>query len=74
MPENENPYCHICQNTGYMMKPTDQERFDKEYNRLDATGVLEPYLCYRKACQKTGYIKVPCTYCNLGERILEEES
>ena len=67
-------YCLECKNTGYMLEPTNPEEFDKEYERLDATGVLESYLCYRKACENTGYRKVPCTHCEIGRKILEGNS
>ena len=63
-------YCLDCQNTGYQLEPTDFERYEKEYDRLDATGTLEAYLCHRIACERTGYKKVPCTHCEKGKIIL----
>lgn len=67
-------YCLNCQNTGYELEPTDFENYEKEYDRLDATGTLEAYLCHRKACEKTGYRKVPCTHCEKVKEILESKT
>lgn len=64
----------MCQNTGYEMQPTNEEAYEKEYNRLDNMGTLEAYLCHRNACKKTGYKKVPCTHCEMGKNIQNKES
>ncbi len=67
-------YCLDCKDTGYELEPTDLERYEKEYNRLDATGTLEGYLCHRIACERTGYRQVPCTHCEKGRKIREENN
>lgn len=67
-------FCPKCTNRGRIKVPKecDREKFDKEFDRLDAAGVMEHYLCYDKAIENCQFDYFYCPDCENGQKYKDE--
>lgn len=57
-------YCLQCSNTGRYKQAKDNEKFEKEFDRLDDMGCFDHAHCYKEAMDYAGYnILTPCPHC-----------
>ena len=56
--------CFWCDGTGKEKMPIDKEKFDKEFDRLDAMGVFTMGECRDRALEYAGYDEHVCPHCN----------
>ena len=66
-PEN---FCPQCNNKGRIkiVRECDREKFEMEFDRLDATGTLEHYICYDKAIEGCQFDYFYCPACEEGQK------
>ena len=56
--------CGMCNGTGKLKIPKDEQVFDYEFERLDSTGAFALGECREKALEKSGYTIEKCPECN----------
>lgn len=56
--------CIYCNDTGKFKKPSNEEAFDKEFDKLYDGGQFNASEARVKALNKTGYTIIDCPYCN----------
>ena len=61
-------FCTKCSNTGIIrvVKECDREKFDREFDRLDAPGTLEMGIIYEQVMDKCQHDCYYCTACEKG--------
>lgn len=62
-------YCSKCDSTGVFKRPLDEEKYEKEFDRLDAPGTLTMGECRDKALIYAGYEEIPCSNCSKGKAL-----
>ena len=62
--EENDMKCWICNGTGKTEIPKNKEKFDKEFDRLDAPGTLTMGECRKLALKSVGYTIEKCPNCN----------
>lgn len=67
---SKEQFCSTCFNRGWIRVPADgqNERFEEEFDRLDAVGVLPHNECYDRAVEKCVYDTYYCPYCEKGQK------
>lgn len=67
-------FCPKCNNRGRIkiVKECDREKFERNFDRLDATGVLEHYICYDEAIKDCEYDYFYCPDCEEGQLYKEQ--
>ena len=67
-------FCPKCTNRGRIkvVKSYDRDKFDEEFDKLDATGVMQQYLCYDKAIEECDYDFYYCPDCENGQNYKDE--
>lgn len=59
--------CLKCDDTGIFKRPLNVEKYEEEFDRLDAHGTLTMGECRDKALKYVGYEKIPCSDCSKGK-------
>lgn len=59
--------CLKCDDTGIFKRPLNVEKYEEEFDRLDAPGTLTMGECRDKALKYAGYEEVPCNDCSKGK-------
>lgn len=63
-------FCPKCNNKGRIkvVQKCDREKFEKEFDRLDATGTMEMYLVYERAIEGCKFDYYYCPNCEEGQK------
>lgn len=63
-------FCPKCNNRGRIkvVKECDRDKFDRAFDRYDAPGTLEHYICYDKAMEDCKYDYFFCPDCEEGQK------
>lgn len=56
--------CFWCDGTGKEKIPKNEEKFDVEFDRLEAMGQFSLNECREKALKFAGYEERICSHCN----------
>jgi hypothetical protein len=56
--------CGLCDGTGKFKEPNNMEAYEKEFDRLDASGTLNMGECRERALKTSGYTIIDCPRCH----------
>ena len=67
---SKEQFCNTCFNRGWIRRPADgqMERFEEEFDKLDAVGTLSHNECYDRAIEKCVYDTFYCPHCEEGQK------
>ena len=67
---NPNTFCSTCYNRGRIkrVQECDREKFDMEFDRLDALGTMDNFLVYDRAIEGCRFDYYYCPMCEEGQK------